>query len=142
MKKFLTIFIGFMLIVPAFAEENSASGQYAEPGNIVTNPLGTIVSAVNSPKYVFNSIESGDSGSVASVAYVKGAYNSALTTTNYLADNKQDKLSSSNVTTTGSGNVISAVSVSDGNVSFTQSNVQVPVGGANVTNSYASIWIQ
>ena len=78
-----------------------------------------------------------DDGKEEYVGYVDGAFD-ALDTA------KQDKLTSTNVTTSGTngtGAVVTAVTANDGAVTVTKSNVQIPVGSASAT-TYASIWLQ
>lgn len=73
----------------------------------------------------------------AAASYVDGAYNA-------LDSAKQDTLTSSNVTTSGTngtGAVVTAVTANNGAVTVTKSNVQIPVGSASAT-TYANIWIQ
>ena len=73
---------------------------------------------------------------VVTTSYVQGAYD-AITSA------KQDKLTSTNVTTTGSGAVVTGVSASNGSVTVTTGEVQIPVGtsASNITG-HAAIWIQ
>ena len=47
-----------------------------------------------------------------------------------------------NSSSTGDGAVVTGVSQSAGKVSVTKGNVKIPVGGENVTTSYATIWIE
>lgn len=75
--------------------------------------------------------------SAASANYVRGAYD-ALTSA------KQDKLTSTNVTTTGSGPVVTGVSASNGAVSVTTGEITVPgatPSGSAPTGRYF-IWVQ
>ena len=44
-------------------------------------------------------------------------------------------------TTTGTGAVVTNVSQTDGKVSVTKGNVQIPVGGESAT-TYAKIWVE
>lgn len=46
-----------------------------------------------------------------------------------------------NATTTGTGAVVTSVTQSDGRVSVTRGNVQIPVGSAD-SQSYATIWVE
>ena len=45
-------------------------------------------------------------------------------------------------TASGSGNVVTSVTQSNGKISVTKGNVQIPVGSATATSSYATIWVQ
>lgn len=45
-------------------------------------------------------------------------------------------------TASGSGNVVTSVTQSNGKISVTKGNVQIPVGSATATTSYATIWVQ
>ena len=56
-------------------------------------------------------------------------------------DAKQDKLTSSNVTTSGTGAVVVGVSASNGEVTVSKGNVQIPSGSETAT-TYASIWVE
>lgn len=53
---------------------------------------------------------------------------------------KQDKLTNTNVKDSGTGNMVTSVTASDGTVTVSKSNVQIPIGGANSTD-YAPIWV-
>lgn len=68
-------------------------------------------------------------------SYVKEAYNA-------LDSAKQAKLTSSNVTESGSGAVVTGVTASNGTVTVTKSEVTVPVGSASSPTDHATIWIQ
>lgn len=92
------------------------------------------------PKYAFKEIVETDQQHIASTAYVKGAHNTALTAINYLGDNKVGTTK----TDSGSGAVVTGITVSSSGVTVSKGEVTVPVGaasGANVT-SHATIWIQ
>jgi len=80
-------------------------------------------------------ILTGDNTKVVTASYVKGAYDA-------LNDAKQAKLTSSNVTQSGSGSVVSSVTASNGTVTVTKSEVTVPVGSASSPTDHATIWIQ
>ena len=76
-----------------------------------------------------------DKSTVAAAAsYVEGAYN-ALDTA------KQDKLTTTNVVTSGSGAMVTGVSASNGTVTVTKGEVTIPVG-ATVSNTRATIWLE
>ncbi len=72
---------------------------------------------------------------VVSTSYVKGAMDAINTT-------KQDKLSSTNVTSSGDTNgYVTTVTASDGTVSVVKAEVTIPVGSAN-SATRAQIWVQ
>ena len=70
----------------------------------------------------------------AAASYVDGAYN-ALNTA------KQDKLTTTNVVTSGSGAMVTGVSASNGTVTVTKSEVTIPVGSSS-SNTRATIWFE
>lgn len=144
MKKFLTIFAGLMIVLPVFADEN--------------DPVPETPAAPTYPSDV-----------VVSASYVRGAYEAAVgqigTTVGTLSDldttaqnnivaavnevntavgTKQATLTSSNVTTTGTGPVVTAVEANNGSVSVTTGEITIPVGGAsgNSITGHATIWLQ
>ena len=94
MKKLLFIFLGLILVAPAFATggepETPAITQFISP-TTATSQEGAAVSE-NAPKYDLNTITATDQEHIASAAYVKGAHNSALSAINYLEGSKQDQL--------------------------------------------------
>ena len=189
MKKFLVIFIGLILVAPAWADnETPAITQFVSPTTATTQASATV--SANAPKYDLKTIVATDQEHIASTAYVKGAHNSALSAINYLSDtkqtqlvndaaspenvsntvktilgttstatntalaselavatalaDKQETLTSTNVTESGSGAIVTGVSASNGAVTVSKGEVTIPVGaasGANVT-SHAQIWIQ
>ncbi len=73
--------------------------------------------------------------SVASAEYVRGAYDA-------LSGTKQDKLTSTNVTTSGSGAVVTGVTANNGTVTVAKGEVTIPVGSATNPTTYATIWVQ
>lgn len=76
-----------------------------------------------------------DKSKPVAASYVKEAYNA-------LDSAKQAKLTSSNVTESGSGSVVSSVTASNGTVTVTKSEITVPVGSASSPTDHATIWIQ
>jgi len=144
MKKFLVIFIGLILVAPAWANgETPAITQFVSP----TTASGSATVSANPPKYDLKTITVDDQGHIASTAYVKGAHNSTLSAINYLSDNKQATLTSTNVvvdSNASSGPVVTGVSAAAGVVTVSKGEITIPVGaasGANVT-SHAQIWVQ
>ena len=72
---------------------------------------------------------------VVTTSYVQGAVDELNTA-------KQDKLTSTNVTSSGDANgFVSAVTASDGSVSIVKSEITIPVGSAN-SATRAQIWVQ
>ena len=72
---------------------------------------------------------------VVSTSYVKGAVDAIDTA-------KQDKLTSTNVTSSGDTNgFVSAVTASNGTVSVVKTEITIPVGSAN-SATRAQIWVQ
>ena len=72
---------------------------------------------------------------VVSTSYVKGAVDAINTS-------KQDKLTSTNVTSSGDTNgYVTAVTASDGTVSVTKTEITIPVGSSN-SSTRAQIWVE
>ena len=71
----------------------------------------------------------------ASAAYVDGAYNAIVSA-------KQEKLTSTNVTTSGAGSVVTGVTAANGVVTVTKSEVTIPVGSPTTPTSRATIWVE
>ena len=88
-----------------------------------------------SPAFAEFSKTDEDKSKPVSAYYVKSAYEELNTA-------KQPKLTSSNVTQSGSGSVVSSVTASNGTVTVTKSEVTVPVGSASSPTDHATIWIQ
>ena len=80
-------------------------------------------------------VDNTDKSKPVTASYVKEAYNA-------LDSAKQAKLTSSNVTESGSGSVVSSVTASNGTVTVTKSEITVPVGSASSPTDHATIWIQ
>ena len=76
---------------------------------------------------------------------VNAAINAAQSTADDAADAAsaaQNAINNLDVSTaSGSGNVVTSVTQSNGKISVTKGNVQIPVGSATAT-SYATIWVQ
>ena len=153
MKKFLVVFIGLVMIAPAWADEPSIT-QYVSPTHASTQNTATV--SANAPKYDLRTISATDQEHIASTAYVKGAHNSALSAINYLSDAKQEQLvGNSETVATGanagntlgqasgsSGPVVTGISASGGVVTVTKGQVTLPVGSSSGTGGQATIWIQ
>ncbi len=100
------------------------------------------VTADTYPKYALATVAENDA-SLASTAYVKGAYNAAIKAVNKLQDVKQDVLSSTNVNVieSGGGAMVNDVSANNGTVTITKSEVTIPVG-ATTSITRATIWLE
>lgn len=98
------------------------------------------VTADTYPKYALATVADNDA-SLASTAYVKGAYNAAIKAVNKLQDIKQDKISSENVVESGTGVMVMNVSADNGTVTVTKSEVTIPVG-ATTSVTRATIWLE
>ena len=95
------------------------------------------VTADTYPKYALATVAENDA-SLASTAYVKGAYNAAIKAVNKLQDVKQDVLSSTNVNVI---EMLNDVSANNGTVTITKSEVTIPVG-ATTSITRATIWLE
>jgi len=108
MKKFLVIFIGLILVAPAWAEnetpETPAIAQFVSPTTASTQATATV--SANAPKYDLKTITATDQEHIASTAYVKGAHNSALSAINYLSDHKQAQLRNDAVSPANVSNIV------------------------------------
>ena len=70
------------------------------------------------------------------------AVNAAIDAAQSTATAAQNAINNLDVSTaSGSGNVVTSVTQSNGKISVTKGNVQIPVGSATAT-SYATIWVQ
>lgn len=98
------------------------------------------VTADTYPKYALATVAENDA-SLASTAYVKGAYNAAIKAVNKLQDIKQDKLSSVNIVESGGGAMVMDVSANNGTVTVTKTEVTIPVG-STVSDTRATIWLE
>ena len=153
MKKVSVIFIGLMLsVTPMLANATAlqASDTYSDPLHLAS---GDNYSATL-PQYQIKGIDDSEGGHIASTAYVKGAYNSAIRGVNRLANDKQEKLvgnsetvaTGANATNTlgqasnSSGPVITSISASNGVVTVTKGQVTIPVGSSSASTQ-AQIWL-
>ena len=141
MKKIFCILSILTIIAPVAVNATPVAGSPTSYG--ANQPTGENKTAVlgDSPLYQLIAANGQTDGNAASAGYVKGAYNASIKAVNKVADSKQDTLTSSNVTTSGTGAVVTAVSASNGAVTVTKSNVQIPVGSSSAT-TYANIWVQ
>lgn len=139
MKKLLGISILAMFAVsPMLANAGTAltgSDLYQEP--TTANPQSGAVSAGGDPKYAFVGINTDEQSHIASTAYVKGAYNSAIAAVNKVADSvttdlsgKQDVLTEGDGIEISNENVISVAVTEDRGLTFdaTDDTLEVAVG--------------
>lgn len=76
--------------------------------------------------------------------YVDSAYNvlnSAIIDKQNTLEDFDSASNTGNVKQSGSGNIVTSVTASDGTVTVQRANVTIPVGGANASN-YATIWLE
>lgn len=139
MKKIFCILSILTIAAPAFADPTPVAGTptHADPATLAVDGNSQTIN----PGYALVNANTSTDGNAASAGYVKGAYNASIKAVNTVANMKQDTLTSSNVTTSGTGAVVTAVSASNGVVTVTKSNVQIPVGSSSAT-TYANIWVQ
>ena len=128
-----------------FADEQTPS---AVPGS-PTGANGTGELALDSsnnvikPGYALAGATETD-GVVATAGYVKGAYNAAIKAVNTVANEKQDKLTSQNVVTSGSGAVVKSVyaASNSGGLTVTTGEISIPAGSYTPENGRVAIWVQ
>ena len=149
MKKFLVVFIGLVLIAPVAVLADPT--QYVDP--LTATEQNPATTSANSPKYQSVTVSSNDENHIASTAYIKGAYNSAIAAVNKVYGVKQDTLytDSNNPSSAGtvrqsvasgtSGAVVTGVTASDGIVTVTRGEITIPSGSAS-SSTRAQIWIQ
>ena len=126
-----------MIVIPGFAD----IVQYDSP-TTATNQASAVVSS-NAPKYAFDEITSSDQGHIASTAYVKGAYNSALSAINYLSDDLDTKVDTvTDAVNTYAHPVVTSLTKSGDTITVTKGEVTIPVGSASTPSSHATIWIE
>ena len=139
MKKIFCILSILSIVSPVFADPTPVAG---DPGASVA--IATAPKATNNPGYGLANSATTDTNA-ASAGYVKGAYNATIKAVNTVASVKQDTLSSANggnVTTSGSGSVVTGLTASAGTVTVAMGEVTIPVGSTASPTSHASIWIQ
>lgn len=134
MKKVFYILSILTVVSPVLADP--VYPETTDPGATTNNPSV----AANNPGYALKAAHANDSN-VASAGYVKGAYNATIKAVNTLNSVKQDTLSSANVTSSGTGPVVTGVTASAGSVTVTKGQVTLPVGSAD-SSTQATIWIQ
>ena len=88
-KRIVLLSIAILAILPFGANADYTYHQINRPARVESN--GDVTINVGGP-YVTASIENDDSEHIASTAYVKGAYNSAIAAVNKMNDDKQVKL--------------------------------------------------
>ncbi len=147
MKKFLVVFVGLILVASprlARAEAITEANTYSDPAQTASNGT-TLNASTTAPQYALKSIDSTEQGHIASTAYVKGAYNSAIRSVNRVANDKQAKLDSGNggnISVSGAGPIVTGISATAGAVTVTKGQISVPVGSSSGTNGQATIWIE
>ena len=141
MKKIFCILSILTIISPAFAEGEVAG----EPVSVSPAGDGTLATAngqTAKPGYQLKTAGANDATSAASALYVKGAYNATIKAVNTVASIKQDKLTSSNVTTSGSGAFVTGVSASAGAVNVATGEVSIPTSSYSASSGRAAIWLE
>ena len=145
MNRSLAVFVGFLMTLPAYAYD---SGDDTMPASVafVKGAHATLQEKLYNAT---TSVAISSAVKTAISASSANASDSHLVTEKAIATalaGKQATLTSTNVTTTGTtagtGAVVTGVSASNGTVTVTRANVQIPVGSSSATNSYATIWIQ
>ena len=144
MKKIFCILSILTITMPCtvWAEDEptpTPSPVAGSPTSYLENPTGDSLTAVlgGDPLYQLMLSNTGTDGNAASAGYVKGAYNASIKAINKVAQvagSKQAILTSSNVTTTGTGGVVTGVTASNGAVAVTKANVTIPVGSTTASD--------
>lgn len=151
----------------AFAAQNAADAKVAtEQGTdavnkaVITNSSGTITTGQIASGMIANDAVTADKiadGVIptvnnATLTIKKNGTSVGTFTANASADKEinievpaattaSDILTTTTVTSSGTGAVLTGVSVEDGKVTLQKGNVQIPSGGQNAT-SYVSIWVE
>ncbi|MBO7644761.1 MAG: hypothetical protein J6S57_00450 [Alphaproteobacteria bacterium] len=146
MKRIPVAFIGFVLtVVPMLAngDPTLVTPGYSDPTQ-TTNNGATLNVSNTAPQYAIKSIYDDEQEHIASTAYVKGAYNSAIRSVNRVANDKQEKLNSGNGgnVTVGSGPFVTGFSANAGAVTVTTGEITVPVGNPSSPTGRAVVWIE
>ncbi|MCQ2562581.1 MAG: hypothetical protein MJ158_03140 [Alphaproteobacteria bacterium] len=88
--------------------------------------------------------ENNNSEMLTSKKYVDSAYNvlnSAIIEKQKQLEDFDSASNTGNVKQSGSGNIVTSVTASDGTVTVQRANVSIPVGSANASN-YSTIWLE
>ncbi len=147
MRKIFCILSILTVVSPVFADDDPTPTPVpGDPGSTVTITDST--KATNVPGYGLKNEKTTDANA-ASAGYVKGAYNATIKAVNMVADQKQNKLTSTgnsaNITTSGTGYMVNSVTASDGTVTITKREISIPVGAAptgTIDNGRAPLWIE
>ena len=144
MRKIFCILSILTIVSPVFADDDPTPTPVpGDPGSTVTITDST--KATNVPGYGLKNGKNTDNNA-ASAGYVKGAYNATIKAVNMVASQKQNTLNSdTNVTTSGTGAIVSNVSASNGTVTVTKNEVTIPIGSqpsGTVPSGRAPLWIE
>ena len=131
----------------AFAEDPAPTPTPVPGDPVAANGTGTLALDANSqPIGAGYALVNGSAvdTNIATARYVKGAYNAAIKAVNTVASEKQDKLSSTNVTTTGSGAIVTSVTATQntGGLSVTTGEVSIPRASYTPGSGRAGLWVQ
>ena len=139
MKKIFCILSILTIVSPISARADVVAGtpSHADPATLAKDGNNNTIN----PGYALINSHDNDTNA-ASAGYVKGAYNATIKAVNTVNSIKQDKLTSTNVTTSGSGPVVTAVTANNGAVTVSKGEIQIPVGSASSPTDHATVWIQ
>ena len=143
MKKTINIFVILMFaICPAVlhADPVAVQTQYVDPAHLSSGTNATS----NLPEYQTHTIYDTDKQGVASAAYAKGAYNSAIRAINKVANIADSKLPS-NIDTSSTGAIVTSISKNQsGEMVVSKGEISVPVADSapTVASGRAAIWVQ
>ena len=135
MKKLFKVSLGSILAALPMMASAAVTGN--EAPTTAADQTSTAILASSAPKYNTKDISEADRTRTVTAGYVKGAYNASIKAINkvaQVADSKQAILTSSNVTTTGTGGVVTGVTASNGAVAVTKANVTIPVGSTTASD--------
>ena len=121
----------------------ATTGSYNDLANKPTIPAAiTVDSALSSTSTnpVQNKVVNAAINAAQSTADDAASAASAAQSTATAAQNAINNLDVS--TASGSGNVVTSVTQTNGKIAVTKGNVQIPVGSATAATSYATIWVQ
>ena len=150
MKKLFCILSILTIISPVFADDDPPAANdpvpvAGDPG--ATTTITDLNRAENAPGYSLKNEKPTDINA-ASAGYVKGAYNATIKAVNMVASQKQDILDSGNggnITTSGTGAMVTGVTANAGAVTVSKAEVTIPIGSepsGTVPSGRAPIWIE